>query len=328
MKFNRFDRPFRQWVRSIACLFALAAAIGCAREEAQVPQLVDASGGVVITLPSTATPLTIRPTGRYTWATPFAPNRKLVYLRLMDVQPLVLSLEDRMDEINLILNDEIGGFLRTAGGTATLPDGREAYLLAGRTRDGAGLAGFLYNYDTVRTVFIALMGPSIQEEDARRVMDEIFPHIQVTPSTYGMPAFRALMEYSYPKQSAADAAQRIAAAQTIFDARNANPQNYSMAILSLYSLLRDLQDEGLAQTPEFARTRAALDSAFFIRRSDMLEARRDFEYACGTWDFNRAQQLARKLEALESIFDPDAKTISRARYRRAQKILNALRSSS
>lgn len=304
---------------------AVLALAGCGRQQAEEgpPTLVDPTAGVSLPLPDTAQSHRVPVQEDFTTIIPYAPNQKLVYMRIVGFQPMLLDLPVREGEVTAILADRLDGFLPTYREPTTAPGSDEpAYLYAGRDREGNGLAGFFRHYGKTKLVFLGLLGPAVKETDAAAVMADLAPKLTVDTSDRNLPEVLQMFHYAYriPEAENADYMGIIDAAQGFLSMRDLDYDNYRKALYILIDMVLEM-DERKVDAPQVrARAISALATIFDTTRDDQLRARRQFEFAIGSRDVASARKIARFLDTLDSPMDPCADACSRKRWNRIQNL--------
>lgn len=306
-------------------LLALALA-ACSRApgDAGAPKtLVDRTAGIAVRLPDTAAgSLATEPADHYLWSVEYAPNRTLLYFRVLDLQAGFLPLHLRNDVIAKIFQGERNGMLSTLSEEATAPDGSTVELIAGFDREDEGIAGFAWQGGHTTMAVFALTGPDVKpdRETAEAVLAELWPRLTLSPKDYGyetMMKSRIRYNADISRQDHGDNAN-IDAAYSLFAMRAHDPDNYREAIERLCAVLLFMDMRGEAESDVRTRALAALDSFSDILQRDQLFAREQFLYALGRRDRAAAADIARLLDAFDSPFDPDAKICSQARWARVR----------
>lgn len=288
-------------------------------------RLTDASAGISVELPDTAAGgLAVRPADRYVWTVGYAPNRTLVYFRVLDAGAAFLPLPLRGDVIDKILQSEFHDTLVVFSEDAKAPDGSDVELLAGFDRDNNGVAGFAWQGGKTTMAVFLLSGPDIKadRESAGAVLAELWPRLSLSPRDWGVermvksrirwnPAFR---------ENGSDDNENIDAAYSLFSMRAHDADNYREAVIRVCATLIRMDKRGNADPDVRTRAISALDSFLDILCRDQLAARERFLYAVGRRDRADAADAARLLDAFDSPYDPDAKTCSKARWARVGEI--------
>ena len=316
----------------LAASALLAAAVlflaGCTRQSA-VPagpmRLTDASAGISLALPDTAAAgLAVRPADRYVWSVGYAPNRTLVYFRVLDAGAAFLPLSLRGDVIDKILHSEFRDTLVVFSEDAQAPDGSDVELLAGFDRDNNGVAGFAWQGGKTTMAVFLLSGPDIKadREAAGAVLAELWPRLSLSPRDWGVERMEKSRIRWNPafQEDGNDENENIDAAYSLFSMRAHDPDNYREAVIRVCATLMRMDRRGGADPDVRTRALSALDSFLDILCRDQLAARERFLHAVGRRDRAAAADAARLLDAFDSPYDPDAKSRSDARWARVKEI--------
>lgn len=308
-----------------ALLLAACSPRGAANAPAGPKRLGDPAVGVSVELPDTAAEsVAVTPADRYVWTVPYAPNRTLVYFRVMDATAAFLPLSMRGDVVDKILHAEYRDSLLVYSGDAKAPDGSDVELYAGFDRENNGIAGFAWQGGKTLMAVFFLAGPDIRTDraGAEEVLAEIWPRLSLSPTDFGVNRMeKARLRYNEAfLGNKMDDNENIDAAFSLFSMRAHDPVNYREAINRLSATVMLMDMRGNADPDVRMRALSALDNFSDILCRDKLSAREQFLFAVGRRDRASAAGLARLLDALDSPYDPDAKACSKERWNRVSGI--------
>ena len=319
---SRLPEAIRPILAALLLAAALATAPGCSRNQnASLPVLSDPGAGLTLTLPPGAHSFTRQSAAqdRFLSRTPYGPSRTLLYLHAYmppAIDPTALPVMHD-DIAECILRDELGSFLTLETSFTNLPDQTPALLLFGRTHEPDMIAGFAFQCNKTRYVFIGLSGPDLTRADPAAFLNTTLSNLNLTP--LAQTTFADTSQYQRHLIDFTNAAQTLDFIRNVFASRNTNTRNYTTAIGLAYLLAQDLQNRDPA-SPRLDETLALLNNMSAIRLADFLQGRHDYEIALGQRNATEAIAQANFLAALSFPFDAEARTLDKQRLRNANRL--------